>query len=238
MRSHFAIGGTNAADDKTVPTLSLDYCFMGADRDGDKFSKAGSPIVVVRDHTTGWVDAFVVPSKGTHEFAVMALARCIEGSGYGKLAIKSDGEPSIVALKIAAVDHLRAKLPNLEAVMQESGVGQSASNGVAERLVWEVTSLTRTLISAAAELHGVRVGPDHALNVWAVRHAGVLLSCAQRTRDDGRTAYERRSCDARTALPTRLLSRLCAENASRHADARRALCSKRAAALRCWNSEC
>ena len=98
----------------------------------------------------------------------------------------------MIASQIAAADHLRLKLTNLEAVMQESGVGQSASNGVSDRLLWEVISLTRKLINAAAEMHGVRVGPEHAFNVWAVRHAGVLLSCTQRTRDDGRTAYERR----------------------------------------------
>ena len=97
---------------------------MGVDGDDDEFSKTESPIVVIRDYPAGWVAALAVPSEGTHEAAAKAaFAQCIEDGDHGKLAMESDGEPSRVAPKIDAMDHLHAELPNLEAVMHESGVG-------------------------------------------------------------------------------------------------------------------
>eukprot|EP00969_Alexandrium_andersonii_P191942 8477251-Alexandrium_andersonii.AAC.1 len=50
--------------------------------------------------------------------------------GHRKVVLKSDQEPSIMALKEAA---RRECGTSVEATMEESPVGESESNGVAER---------------------------------------------------------------------------------------------------------
>ena len=86
--------------------------------------------------------------------------------------------------------------------MEESGVGESASNAHVERAIWEVEGMARTLIFAAEEAHGVKTELDHPLRLWAIEYAGQLLSRCQRSTRDGRTAYElRKGRPYRRALP-------------------------------------
>ena len=80
------------------------------------------PILVGRDiadetEGTGMIFARVVPRKGVHPYAVKCLASDIARLGHQRLVLKSDDEPSIVALKEAA----RCERPE-RIVMEESSV--------------------------------------------------------------------------------------------------------------------
>ena len=61
--------------------------------------------------------------------------------GHGFATLQSDGEPSIVVLKIATL----LAIPLVDLVLRESPIGEHATNGVAESAKREVKRQTRTL---------------------------------------------------------------------------------------------
>ena len=74
--------------------------------------------------------AFVVPQKGIHPYAVKSLSNAIALLGHSEFVLRSDGEPSIVALKQAV------KLERHERIVsEESPVKESKSNGAIERAI-------------------------------------------------------------------------------------------------------
>ena len=75
---------------------------------------------------------------------------------------------------------------------EESGVGESQGNAVVERTIWEIESMTRTLVHAAQDFHDVKLKLTHPVRIFAVEYSAQLLSRAQRAVKDNRTAYELR----------------------------------------------
>ena len=185
----------NAETQHTVPTISMDYCFMGSSQGSqevDEISKHCLPILVVRDHRCRWVDSKVVPKKGaSHPFVPKSLAKDLKASGYGKFSFKTDQEPAIIQLKHAAVAELRKEMPEVTVLFEESARYASASNSTVERCHWEVESMTRTLRHHAEAIHNIQLATDHPLLVWAVRYSGQLISRCQRSSLDGRTTLVR-----------------------------------------------
>ena len=57
------------------------------------------PIIVITYRRNKQVMAEVVPRKGVGNFAIERGYRIIDGLGYDEVILKSDQEPSIVALK-------------------------------------------------------------------------------------------------------------------------------------------
>ena len=82
---------------REVPVISVDY--MGPKSKEDKSAKIDSlPILVGIDRKTKWVFAHMVPSKGLDAHAIKMMQREIRLAGYSRLVLKSDQEPSILAL--------------------------------------------------------------------------------------------------------------------------------------------
>ena len=104
--------------------------------------------------------------------------------------LKSDQEPAILALKAAAVKIVQ-NATGKEIVMEESPVGDSQSNGLAENAVKEVKGIVRSMRWAFDELHGVKLDVSSSVLPWMVRYAGAMLSRTRRGAD-GRTAFELR----------------------------------------------
>ena len=75
---------------------------------------------------------------------------------------------------------------------EESGVGESQGNAVVERAIWEIESMTRTLLHAAQDFHDVKLELMHPVRIFAVEYSAQLLNRAQRAVKDNRTAYELR----------------------------------------------
>ena len=156
-----------------------------------------------KDHPKRYVDSFAVPQKGVqHRYPVEALARVIKQTGYNQFTFKSDQEAALLALKRAAVEDVRQQQPDFRVQSEESPTYASQSNAVVERCNWEVASLVRAYKSQVQALHGVVLDANHPILVWAVRYAGQMLSRAQRSTFDGKTAYElRRGKPYRRRLP-------------------------------------
>ena len=86
------------------------------------------PILGGMDEESGSLIDDVVPEKGRHPHAIKRLGERLDELGYRRMILKSDDEPAIVALKAAA--KLEGKV---EIVPEESPVGDSQSNGLAEQ---------------------------------------------------------------------------------------------------------
>ena len=120
---------------------------------------------------------------------------------------KSDQEPAIIDLKRAAVAKLKTMTADqgqstAKVDYEESPVGQSQANSLAERAIWEVEGMTRTLVHSVEGLHKIELPVTHPARLWAIEYAAQLLCRFARSSSDGRTPYElRRGRAFKRALP-------------------------------------
>ena len=178
----------NTDSEKTIPTLTIDYMFMH-EYQGETEEK-GMPVLVTKDvndggRGTGMITARVVPRKGAQQYAVKGLASDIAMLGHQELILKSDGEPSIVALKEAAKMERGERI-----VFEESPVGESKCNGVIENAIQQVQGQFRTVKDALESRIGERLGGDSVLIPWMVIHAARTIN-RYHVAPDGKTNYER-----------------------------------------------
>ena len=89
----------------------------------------------------------IVLCKGVGSYAVNAVRGWIRECGYKKLFLKSDDEPSILALK----NEVRAKLEDVEILLTESTTGDHRANGDAEVTVREIKRQVRVLKTSLEE---------------------------------------------------------------------------------------
>ena len=105
----------------------MDYGFFGSEGDGG--ADSGHPILICKDRISKKRASIPVPSKGTqHPYPVKAVVKFLNGLGYKKVFLKSDQEPSIVALCKAIKMNWDGEL-----IPKHSPKGVSKSNGEVER---------------------------------------------------------------------------------------------------------
>ena len=165
---------------KEVPTVGIDYFWMG-----EKNEEIGMPTIGGMDEESGSLIADVVPEKGRNAHAVKRLGERIDELGYRKIILKLDDEPAIVALKAAAKMEGRA-----EVIMEESPVGDSPSNGLAEGAVKIIQGLVRTIAEATAGRYEEKVPRESPTYPWMVRHAAASYN-RYAVGTDGKTAHMR-----------------------------------------------
>ena len=89
--------------EEQVPTISYDYGFLG-----DESAAANElPILVCKDRFSKCIWAFPVPSKRVdHDHGWRCLLGVLRETGYRKVTLKGDQEPSIRAvIREAATAH-------------------------------------------------------------------------------------------------------------------------------------
>ena len=170
-------------DDHRDPTVHMDYMFLTGRGDGEE--DQGMPTIVWKDDRTKIIKARLVPEKGASAYAVKRIAKDMKLLGYHKFIMKSDGEPAIVRLKEAVKGEMEQTI-----VLEESPVGDSQSNGIAERAIKTVQGMIRTLKSALEKRIGEEVMSDHPVLPWMITHAAELVNRYQKGKD-GRTAHYR-----------------------------------------------
>ena len=187
--------------EREVPVISVDN--MGPKSREDKSAKIDSlPILVGVDRKSKWVFAHMVPSKGLDPHAVKMMSREIRLSGYSRMVLKSDQEPSILALleavkreKGEAVEltgkEMKKSSVELQILSEESPVGEHPSNGEAESAIKSVQSQTRTMRLALQARYKSKIRTDHPIMPWLVHHSALLIDIC-RVGTDGCTPYERR----------------------------------------------
>ena len=105
--------------------------------------------------------AEALPSKGAQrDNDVKKPVNVRLATGRTRFELRGDQERSIAALKSDAAKVLREQR-RVQAGFEESPVGDSESNRLAEGAVRDVKGLVRMLRHAAEELRGVVIGPTH-----------------------------------------------------------------------------
>ena len=105
-------------EDEQIPTMSVDYGFFGAPGElpGGSVGGAELPVLIVTDRRSKSIWSHPVPSKGiAHPWAATALLQDLEKTGYKRIVLKSDQEPSIKALTKSFKDGWRG-----EAILEHS----------------------------------------------------------------------------------------------------------------------
>ena len=82
-----------------IPTISLDYCFLGTSADDE--SAHSNPFLVVFDSDTEAIYAVAVPDKACRPWIVEYLHMITVELGYDcvKIAIENDGAPELKELR-------------------------------------------------------------------------------------------------------------------------------------------
>ena len=151
-----------------IPMISCDYTFMTLNGVDDGKAK---PILVMKDSRTTSVAATFVDAKGPTPYAVKYFSNFLKTLGYKRVLLQSDGEPSIVALKVQA-----ATAAGVEGVPRESPVGDHQGNGQIEQVCKEIKMHIRVGRSALEEKLGQPLGDTDPMLAWMPRHVGDLLN--------------------------------------------------------------
>ena len=182
-----------------IPVCGVDYGYLN-DRTEDGQELPTAPILCSRCTGDRWLGGALVPSKGVDEYAVGELKNDILGSNSVEYIIRSDNEPSILALKSRVATALR--LEGMQAKLEESAAYDSRGNGLAEGAVREVKDGTRTNLACLFARYGKRFNGNHPVVPWLVKYTTAMIN-RRRIGPDGRTAYElRKGRPFKKPLPT------------------------------------
>jgi hypothetical protein len=165
-----------------VPEVAFDYAFVRRDDEEEV-----ATLLVMRDRDSKAVRAWVLERKGADltETVHRAVAGVRELGYRGRVLIRTDGEPALVALRNA----ITQALPD-GATPISTPVGESASNGGIEGAVKIVKGLLRVHLAALERRIGAKFPSGHPVLTWLVEHVGDIVS-KYMVGLDGRTAYER-----------------------------------------------
>ena len=108
--------------------------------------------------------------------------------GVRQMVYMSDQEGALKALTEAAVNELGLDGNLLSAVPEHSPVGESQSNGRAERAVQQVEDMVRTMKAAFEDRFGLRLSSTSPIMHWLVEHAACTITRSQLDAN-GVTAY-------------------------------------------------
>ena len=162
-------------------TVHMDYAFMTAEEAEEEMQ----PTLVIFDDDKESFWALGVEQKGVTEGIVKYVAGILDQSGYQgqKLTMKSDQEPSILALKRAVAAERVG-----ETVPIESPVRASKSNGRMENAVKIWQEQLRTIKHDVESKFKKRIEVDSVLFSWLIPYVTDTMN-KYKVGTDGRTAY-------------------------------------------------
>ncbi len=163
-----------------LPRFAMDYGFLG--QEGQELGT----MLVIREWHSGMMFAMLVPRKGIGErWVEERIAKFINDFGIKKFILRSDGEPSIVALRNNVV-----RLCEGEVKPEDAIKGESQSNGLAEVVVKIIAGVVRTLKIHVEVNAKMDINNDSVFLAWLVEHA-----CTRYNRctvgGDGKTPWQR-----------------------------------------------
>ena len=177
---------TSQSGRRNLPLFCADYCFIRDVDDPDNVS-----CLVGRLYPSKAIFASACDQKGADDPVVKRLSNFIKESGISKMVYKTDQES---ALRSTIEEALRRTgrsgvFESFEAVPEMSAVGESASNGKAERAVQTFEDQLRTLKSALDSRLKQKVPVNHPLMNWLVEHTANVINRYAIT-SDGSTPYQ------------------------------------------------
>ena len=171
---------------RSVSVLSFDYGFTG--RELDPENKLIT--LCIKDRDSGWRESIPTKRKGGPEslrYLTGEIVRLCNVLGYNDATIRSDPEPSCRSLQ-NEIQKARGRLGQ-RTRLEQSGEEEKSSNGAAEEAVAATRQQSCVLLSAYEHHTGKKVGSQHPLHAWAVRHDSWILNryCVSR---DQQTPFE------------------------------------------------
>ena len=182
MHQHRA-GGRETA----IPAIAIDYGYLN-DRH-NQMREAGAPILVSKCDRDRWIGAAIVPTQGADEYAVAELKNDVMCSGFTEVLIRSDNEPSILALKESTATAM--KLAGVTIKAEESASYDSQSNGLAESVVKDANDVVRTNLACLVRRFGQEFTGEHPVLSCLVKYSVAMVNRNRRD-PDGKTAHELR----------------------------------------------
>ena len=189
---------------RLIPLLVFDYCFVRNTQDEDLLT-----LSVGRLYPTKKMFTCPVNMKGRDPVAANLLADFIKANGLTKFVYKCDQERALDALSQSAIEKTimtqiieeaaqrsgRSAAPADEsdariAVPENSPVGESQSNGKAERAVQTMEDQIRTIKLALESRIGARIPCNHPVMHWIVLHCADILNKFTVNRATGLSPYE------------------------------------------------
>ena len=189
------------------PIVSMDYAYIGSSTEDDekmwaetrRRSEKGEEAaedetpegsicaLIIHDSRSGGIYGIHVDRKGVNARVQAKALEVLNTLGYRRIVLKSDQEPSMIAMRRAVQQTWEMG----EITMEDSPAYDPKSNGAVERSVRTIKEQIRTMKS---DLEG-RVmrkldGGDRSILCWMIEHAGALLR-RYKVGADGKTAYER-----------------------------------------------
>ena len=177
-----------SAAGRAVPLFCADYAFIR------KLEVNLSTVLVGKLYPSQAVFASVCDRKGPDDPVVDRLADFLRSSGIRHLVYKSDQEASLKATIEKSLEKIdKPGMPTegenfLQLVPESSAVGESASNGKAERTVQAVEDMVRTYLSALEGRLQAQVKSNSPVVRWMVEHAASMLNRFT-TNSEGVTPY-------------------------------------------------
>ena len=175
------------ADDKgAIATVGMDYNSMngGLERADEKDAKVRT--MVMKDDATGNVFQHKIVVKVAGDAWLMRkLAKDLEELGRRDVILKSDGEPSIVAVQTDVQSRRKGRT-----IPRNPPAYNPESNGAIEKGVRDVTEQSRTVkIGLESRVKGV-IPEDSAIVEWILEHGAFLIN-KYSVGHDGMTPNER-----------------------------------------------
>ena len=174
-------------DDHQIKEFHMDFMFLGPKE------VAGQTLacMVVREAETRMTMAAAVPYKTTGTYISERIVAFLHETGclHGDIIVRSDQEPAVMSI-IEEVGKIRAQRGGGRFVVENSPVGSSQSNGVAEKAIQSVQGQVRVLKLAFEKRWGIQIPHRHSVIPWVVEYAAFLLNRYE-VGHDGKTAYER-----------------------------------------------
>lgn len=174
-----------------MPRVSMDYFFMG--QEGERATE--HPMILMHDEATGNQYMRAVNKKGLGdgtelEWLIKDMHEELKSWGHtggagGRLILKSDGEPSIKAVRDAL-----GRFHGGQITPEQPPPGESQSNGRVEQAGKTIRGYVRVFKDMIEDKTGQKIPTGAIILQWLIRWAAMLHSRYSRG-SDGRTAYER-----------------------------------------------
>ncbi len=150
-----------------IPEVAFDYAFVRRDDEEEVVT-----LLVMRDRDSKALRGWVLERKGADmdENVDRAVIGVRELGYRGRVLIRTDGEPALVALRDAIIKALPEGATPIK-----TPVGESASNGGVEGAVRFFKGLLRVHLAALERRIGAKFPSNHPVLTWLAEHVGDVI---------------------------------------------------------------
>ena len=127
--------------------------------------------------------------KGDDEYVTKRMALWLQGCGVSQFTYMCDQEGALRTMMQGMLANMKASDSWVGAIPEHSAVGESQSNGTAERAVRHVEDMVRCHKAHLEHCIGKTIPVHHPVVSWLVEYVAVLISKYHLTAD-GTTGYQ------------------------------------------------